>query len=224
MADFKTHVRVASIATGVLASALAWTELVSLPQACLLWLTGTLGGIMPDIDADTSRSIQIIFRLFGSLSSALMLLYGRHHLPLLDTLLLGAAAYLLVRYPFCWAFAKLTVHRASLHSLLANLVFAIVAVVLSHHLFYLSVELSWLMGLFMFIGALIHLLLDEMYSIDLEGRRLKKSFGTALKVMQWPAHLPNLGLGALLWLGLWLAPSPAPLWAMLRQLLPLSYS
>lgn len=224
MADFRTHIQVASVVSGVLASALAWTELVSLPEACLLWLTGTLGGIMPDIDSDTSRSIQIIFRLFGMLSSALMLLYGRQHLPLLDTLLLGAGAYLLVRYPFCWAFAKLTVHRASLHSLLANLVFAVVAVVLSHHLFDLSVEQSWLMGLFMFIGAFIHLLLDELYSIDLEGRRLKKSFGTALKVMQWPAHLPNLALLALLWLGLWLAPSPGPLLVVLRQLLPLSHS
>lgn len=224
MADFKTHVQVASLVSGVLASALAWTELVSLPEACLLWLTGTLGGIMPDIDADTSRSIQIIFRLFGMLASALMLLYGRQHLPLLDTLLLGAGAYFLVRYPCCWAFARLTVHRASLHSVLANLVFAMSAVVLSHHLFHLSVEQSWLMGLFMFIGALIHLLLDEIYSIDLEGRRLKKSFGTALKVMQWPAHLPNLGLLALLWLGLWLAPSPSALFVVLRQLLPLSHS
>lgn len=224
MADFKTHVQVASVVSGVLAGALAWTELVSLPEACLLWLTGSLGGIMPDIDSDTSRSIQIIFRLFGMLSSALMLLYGRQYLPLLDTLLLAAAAYFLVRYPFCWAFAKLTVHRASLHSLLANMVFAVAAVVLSHHLFHLSVEQSWLMGLFMFIGALIHLLLDEIYSIDLEGRRLKKSFGTALKVMHWPAHLPNLGLLALLWLGVWLAPSPAPLLVVLRQLLPLSLS
>ncbi|MGO4998152.1 metal-dependent hydrolase [Oceanisphaera sp. W20_SRM_FM3] len=224
MADFKTHVQVATVVSGVLASALAWTELVSLPEACLLWLTGTLGGIMPDIDADTSRSIQIIFRLFGILASILMLLYGRLHLPLLDTLLLSAAAYFLMRYPCCWAFTKLTVHRASLHSLLANLVFAVAAVVISHKLFQLSVEHSWLMGLFMFMGALIHLLLDELYSIDLEGRRLKKSFGTALKVMQWPAHLPNLGLLALLWLGIWLAPSPSGLFVVLRQLLPLLHS
>ena len=129
-----------------------------------------------------------------------------------------------MRYPLCWAFAKLTVHRASLHSLLANAVFAVAVVVLSHHLFDSSIEQSWLMGLFMFVGALIHLLLDEIYSIDLEGRRLKKSFGTALKVMQWPAHGPNLGLLALLWLSLWLAPSPAPLLVVLRQLLPLSLS
>ncbi|ART79987.1 metal-dependent hydrolase [Oceanisphaera avium] len=219
MADFKTHVKVASIATGILASSLAWTELISLPEACLLWLSGSLGGIMPDIDADTSRSIEIIFRLFGALASTLMMLYGRHHLPLLDTLLLAGGAYLLMRYPCCWAFAKLTVHRASLHSLLANGVFGIATVLVSYHLFHLSVIQSWLMGVFMFIGAVIHLVLDEIYSIDLEGRRLKKSFGTALKVMQWPAHLPNLALLACLWCGGWLAPSPLPLWQMVRQLL-----
>lgn len=31
-------------------------------------------------------------------------------------------------------------------------------------------------------GFLIHLLLDEIYSIDLAGTRLKKSFGTAIKL------------------------------------------
>ncbi|WP_417617089.1 metal-dependent hydrolase [Oceanisphaera sp.] len=223
MANFKTHVQVASVASGVLAGALAWAQLVSLPEAGLLWLTGTLGGIMPDIDADTSRSIQIIFRLFGALGTTLTLLYGRQHLPLLDTLLLGGAAYLLVRYPLCWAFARLTVHRASLHSLLANLVFAMVTVVISHQLFHLGAELAWLMGVFMFAGATIHLLLDELYSIDLEGRRLKKSFGTAFKVMAWPAPLPNLALLGLLLLCWWLVPSPQPLLVVLQQLLPLSH-
>lgn len=223
MANFKTHVQVASLVSGALAGTLAWAGLVSLPQAGLLWLTGSLGGIMPDIDADTSRSIQIIFRLFGMLASTLTLLYGRQHLPLLDTLLLSAAAYALVRYPLCWLFAKLTVHRASLHSLLANLVFAMGAVVVSHHVLHLGAEQAWLMGGFMFVGALIHLLLDELYSIDLEGRRLKKSFGTALKIMEWPAHLPNLALLATFWLCWWLAPPPAPLFVVLRQLLPLSH-
>lgn len=223
MADFKTHVQVASVVSGVLAGALAWAQLVSLPEAGLLWLTGSLGGIMPDIDADTSRSIQIIFRLFGMLGTTLTLLYGRQHLPLIDTLLLGGAAYLLVRYPLCWAFARLTVHRASLHSLLANLVFAMITVVISHRLFHLGDEQAWLMGGFMFVGAVIHLLLDELYSIDLEGRRLKKSFGTAFKVIAWPAPLANMALLAMLLLCWSQAPPPQPLFVVLRQLLPLSH-
>ena len=41
---------------------------------------------------------------------------------------------------------------------------------------------AWLTGLFLFIGFLIHLALDEIYSVDVEGRTIKKSFGTALKL------------------------------------------
>ncbi|MBO1518353.1 metal-dependent hydrolase [Oceanisphaera pacifica] len=222
MANFTTHIQVASIGSGVLAGSLAWSQAISLPEATILWLTGTLGGIMPDIDADTSRSLQIIFRLLSILATTLVLLYGRLHLPLLNTPLIASAAYFTVRYPLCWGFARLTVHRASLHSLLANTVFAIMTVVLSHHLFHFTNSLAWLMGGFMFIGAAIHLLLDELYSIDLEGRRLKRSFGSAFKVMAWPAILPNTALLALLMLGYWLSPSPKPLIAMLQQLWLLS--
>ncbi len=39
-------------------------------------------------------------------------------------------------------------------------------------------------GLFVFLGFVIHLLLDEIYSVDFTGARIKKSFGTALKLFE----------------------------------------
>lgn len=191
-------------------------------EACLLWLAGTLGGILPDIDADSSRSIRIVFRLFGVLGAMLALLYGRERLALADTLLLGAVAYLLVRYLLCWVFARFTVHRGSLHSLLANVVFALAVVVTGHRLFGLEAGFAWESGAFVFAGAFIHLLLDELYSIDLEGRRIKKSFGTALKLVEWRAPLANLLLLVLLVGGWWLAPASPPWPTLLARLLPLS--
>jgi hypothetical protein len=223
MADFRTHIKVASVVSGLLAGTLAWAQLVTLPEAGLLWLAGSLGGIMPDIDADTSRSIRIIFRLFGILGAMLALLYGRQSLPLVDTLVLAAAAYVLVRYPLCWIFARFTVHRGILHSLLANLVFAGGGVVIGSRLFQLSDELAWQVGIFVFIGGFIHLLLDELYSIDLEGRRLKKSFGTALKITEWRSPLANLLLLSLLAGCWWLAPGAPSLLLVLQRLLPLSH-
>lgn len=223
MADFKTHIQVASLISGSAAGTLAWAELVSLPESGLLWLAGSLGGIMPDIDADTSRSMRIIFRLFATLATSLVLLYGRQYLSLPDTVLLGLVSYFGVRYPLSWGFARLTVHRGSLHSLLANLVFAGMGVAISYRLFEVSPELAWWVGIFIFFGAVIHLLLDEMYSIDLEGRRLKSSFGTAFKVMQWPALIPNLALLGVLALCVWAAPSLTSLQLVLQQLWPLSY-
>jgi hypothetical protein len=95
--------------------------------------------------------------------------------------------------------------------------------VISYRLFQLSDELAWLVGIFVFIGALIHLLLDELYSIDLEGRRLKKSFGTALKITEWRSPLANLLLLALLAGCWWLVPGTPSLLLVLQRLLPLSH-
>ena len=39
-------------------------------------------------------------------------------------------------------------------------------------------------GLFVSVGYVIHLVLDEIYSVDLTGARVKRSFGTALKADQ----------------------------------------
>jgi hypothetical protein len=219
MADFRTHIQVATVASGLLAGAMVWAQQLTLAEGVLLWLAGTLGGILPDIDADSSRSIRIIFRLFGVLGALLALLYGQERLPLTYTLVLGAVAYGAIRYPLCWAFARFTVHRGILHSLLANGVFALVAVVTCHRLFGAAPALAWETGVFVFIGAFIHLLLDELYSIDLEGRRIKKSFGTALKLFEWRAPLANLLLLCLLAGGWWLAPGSS---GLLARLLPLS--
>jgi hypothetical protein len=41
--------------------------------------------------------------------------------------------------------------------------------------------IAWMAGCFICLGYLIHLSLDEIYSVDLRGIRIKKSFGTALK-------------------------------------------
>lgn len=223
MANFRTHIQVASGASGLLAAGMVWAGEASLSQACVLWLAGSLGGILPDMDSDSSRSLDIVFRLFGALAAMLALLFGQQHLTLVDTLVLGAVGYGLVRYPLCWAFAHFTVHRASLHSILANLVFGLLAVVLGDRLLGLETDMAWFTGLFVFFGACIHLLLDELYSIDLEGRRIKRSFGTALKVIEWPAPLPNLLLLLLLAGGWWLAPA-SPDWnGLLARLLPVSH-
>jgi hypothetical protein len=41
---------------------------------------------------------------------------------------------------------------------------------------------AWLAGGFLFIGYITHLILDEMYSVDVFDTRIKSSFGSALKL------------------------------------------
>ena len=46
---------------------------------------------------------------------------------------------------------------------------------------------AWLAAGFMMIGYLTHLILDEMYSVDVMDTRIKASFGTALKIDRYAA-------------------------------------
>ena len=58
--------------------------------------------------------------------------------------------------------------------------------------------LAWLTGLFVLIGFIIHLVLDEIYSVDIEGAAIKKSFGTALKLFDYHSWRASALMGVAL--------------------------
>jgi len=67
---------------------------------------------------------------------------------------------------------------------------------------------SWLSGLFIGFGFIVHLLLDEIYSVDLSNKRMKKSFGTALKLYSYK-NMTTTALMAGCTLALaWITPQP----------------
>jgi hypothetical protein len=209
MADFKTHTLVATVISGGLGIGALVTGLASPADAFCYWLAGSLGGLLPDIDSDESLALRIVFRLFGALVAALLAFYWMTTLPAWQVAGLAAAGYLMVRFVLLELFARITVHRGLLHSLLANALFGVVALLLSYHLFGLSARQAWGVGGFIVMGATVHLLLDELYSVDLSGLRIKRSFGTALKLTDWTQPLFSaLMLTACLG-GFWLSPSAA---------------
>lgn len=112
-------------------------------------------------------------------------------------LALAIASYFVIRFPVQWLFEQLTVHRGALHSLLANLLFTAIAVPIAYHVLALEAQTAWGIGGFIFLGATIHLILDEIYSIELSGMRVKRSFGTALKVTDWGEPLASVICGLL---------------------------
>lgn len=206
MADFKTHTTVAAALSAPLAATVAMSGFASPREAVVYAAAGTLGGLLPDIDADDSIAIRLVFRLFGALAAGLIVLFWMTTLPLWQVLLLAAAGFLLVLYPIRWLFEQYTIHRGLLHSLLANLLFASVSLLIAYYLFKLGARVSWGVGGFVFFGATVHLLLDEIYSVDLSGMRIKRSFGSALKLTDWSQPLASLGLLLVSVLGIWLAP------------------
>jgi membrane-bound metal-dependent hydrolase YbcI (DUF457 family) len=176
-------------------------------EAILYALAGTLGGLLPDIDADDSAAIRLVFRLFGALVAGLAIAFGMDKLLHWQILALAIVSYLVVRFPIQWVFEQFTIHRGTLHSLLANIMFAILAVPAAYHLFALPAKTAWGIGAFVFLGATIHLVLDELYSIELSGMRIKRSFGTAMKLTDWGEPLASILLVVVCVVGYWLSPS-----------------
>ena len=87
-----------------------------------------------------------------------------------------------VSFGFFYAFNKVTSHRGMFHSIPAALIFGFGFSLLFYYIFNFDAMFSWYFGMFVFFGYLVHLILDEIYSVDLSNRRIKRSFGTALKL------------------------------------------
>jgi len=185
MANFKTHATVATSVSAVLAGGMLVTGLATIKAAFLYWLLGSVGGILPDIDSNRSFAAKIVFTGLGVVVATLTALALFKQLSLLTLCGIWLAIYLSIRYLFSIFFRKFTKHRGNIHSILAATFFALVATVIAYQFFQLRPFIAWFSGIFIFIGYLVHLILDELYSVDLANKRLKKSFGTALKIAQF---------------------------------------
>ncbi len=182
MANFATHITVAASASAV-GGLIYWaTGSVSAIQALLLAAAGSLGGMLPDIDSDNSRPVRIVSHLVFVILSFFLIQLFKTHSWIELTILIGIF-YLAFYYAIMPTFKKFTSHRGIFHSLLAGLFFAILYIVLTFYFYRSSSAFAWLAGFFIFAGFLIHLILDEIYSVDFSNRRIKKSFGTALKLV-----------------------------------------
>ncbi len=182
MANFNTHLAVALVGSGLCATvALAGH---AAPNNYLLTLTmaGTIGGILPDIDLEKAIPARMLFSVLGVVTAfiALFTLQEQHSIAELWIVWLGA--YFVTRYGAYKAFEKRTRHRGIFHSILAAAFFMILTADIFDRVLGQPSAQAWLTGLFVFIGFIIHLTLDEIYSVDVEGKMLKKSFGTALKL------------------------------------------
>jgi membrane-bound metal-dependent hydrolase YbcI (DUF457 family) len=84
-------------------------------------------------------------------------------------------------------FQRMTVHRGIFHSIPAILIFTELVYL---YMFRLPFDQRLVVTAAGFAGIFSHLLLDEIYSVDLENKRLKRSFGTALAF--WKKRTPWL--------------------------------
>ena len=146
---------------------------------------GVIGGMLPDIDADHSKPVKRLFMFLAVLVSTGIWTVFKESWPQDRLLGLVAVAYLTVRYLVFFMFQRLTVHRGVFHSLLGAAFFGLLTTCISHYFLEWDVLRAWLNGVFVVFGCLVHLCLDEIFSVDLANGRMKKSFGTALKLFSY---------------------------------------
>ncbi|MDQ6954967.1 MAG: metal-dependent hydrolase [Mariprofundaceae bacterium] len=190
MANFNTHI---AVSTGASCFAtVVCTSYFSLPvmDASILFILGAMAGLLPDIDSDHSIPIRWMFRIITlAVMFLIIILVGSS--PLLHLIAYLCAAVLLMYCLIIPLFKQITVHRGLFHSVPAALLFGLATLCIGQYVFMWTLLFSWLAAAFVCAGYILHLLLDEISSVDLLNGQIKGSFGSALTLISpasWPAY------------------------------------
>lgn len=183
MADFKTHLTGGMILGGGCALVALMGFNLSYIQSFSVFIMGTIGGILPDIDSDSGKPLSLIFGKISVLLPALLLGQFTTVESFSSEFLVSyfVCSYFIINYLICGLVKKITVHRGIIHSL----PFSLLSGEIGYLLFATSEEnVAIIVGGALFAGCLVHLILDELHSFTFKYGTfpvLKKSSGTALK-------------------------------------------
>ena len=89
---------------------------------------------------------------------------------------------------------------------------AAVVALLGYEFLKLNDLLAWMSACFLLLGYLVHLSLDEIYSVDLSNKRIKRSAGSALKLGDLKNPMGTFLLYAGTLLILVAGPNPTEFW------------
>jgi len=182
MANFATHIGAGTVVSGALATVTLAADVIAPENLIAVTLAGVLGSVLPDIDLKDSRASRALFSGLAVFFSFIVLFLNAPKYSIAELWLLWLGSFLLVRYAAEALFHRFSYHRGIWHSITAGLFFWFLTAIVFYYVLQRHEGVAWLAGGFMFIGYITHLILDEMYSVNLMGQRLKKSFGSAMKL------------------------------------------
>jgi hypothetical protein len=180
MAGFQTHITVSTV-TGVAYGLWGWQcgapDETCILAACLC----SVSGMLPDLDSDSGRPVQEMSSFAAAVVPMLMIERFQSFGWSRETMVVaGAAIYALIRFGVTEVFKRYTVHRGMWHSIPACLACGLL-------MFLIVAGEDLALRLFkagaVSLGFFSHLLIDELWSLNLRSGKLnvKRSFGTALK-------------------------------------------
>ncbi len=188
MANFRTHITVSTVA-GVGYGSVAYA-LYDLPAPVCMLAGGLCGvsGMLPDLDSGPGKPLRESLAFAAAVVSTMLADRFQNFGWTMDAVILaGAIVYLAIRFGVAELLKRYTVHRGMFHSIPAAIVFGEIAYLLASG----DLAIRLYKAGAVVLGYLIHLMLDEVYSIEyVRGRmQTKKSFGSALKLFGgklWP--------------------------------------
>ncbi len=200
MAGYREHISVSGMMGIGYAFAAIFLFQYSAVQAAIAAILTWIAGMLPDLDSETGRPV----RELSGVTAAIAPMVVFQHSSAIGisndrAMLVSLLVYGAVRYGGPAILGKLTVHRGMFHSIPA-LIIASELTFLGYYSDELRVRL--LMAVGVGIGFLSHLVLDEIYSVQWNGVRirLKKSAGSALKIMGKESISNGFTLGLMMFL------------------------
>ena len=183
MAGYREHISVSGLLGACYGVGAVFALGFSPVQGALAGILTWVAGMLPDLDSVSGRPVRESFGLLAAIAPFVLM---QHLLEWAGdpegAILLGVLTYAAIRYGGALLLAKVAVHRGMFHSIPALLIAAEAAYLGYKHE---SMAVKLLMGSGVALGFLSHLVLDEMYSVEWTGIRLKlnKAAGSAMKVV-----------------------------------------
>lgn len=184
MSEFKTHFT-GGLTAGAATSAyyfISQPGTLNPTQLTAVFLCGTIGGLLPDLDSDTGKPLALLFGLISVIIPVTLLKYVSAYFVVTPEFLVAyfVLAYLLINYVILEGVKRVTRHRGIMHSI----PFAVFCGEAGALVFLSSGKhMAMAAGIAVFIGAMIHLILDELNSVIWKWGFLpvaKSSSGSAL--------------------------------------------
>ncbi len=179
MANFTQHLT-GGITAGIITSSIAFSVYqVDISQVGVVFILTVLGSLLPDIDSDTSTPLKFLLGYVGVLLPIVCLEQFVESPTMEIKILVVVIGYFFLRDIASQLFLKLTRHRGVFHSIP-------MAIIVGQCVFFLFYDSSFdarvLFSCAVTIGFCVHLIMDELWSVNLMGVSMKKSFGSAFKL------------------------------------------
>ncbi|MCF6776088.1 metal-dependent hydrolase [Thiotrichales bacterium 19X7-9] len=191
MANFNTHLS-ASVCLSSIASICFYNiDMFSLHQAINLAMIGIFSGFIADIDSDDDYASELIFTLFGFICAIFIVLnFTLQQYSILLNLIIFIVIYASFRYGLTRLIPRFTQRRGVFHSIPFAFVLGFATTLIAVHMIKVSIEIAWFAGLYVFFNYLLHLILDEIYAVDLANHSYRSGYFSSIKFISlkpwWP--------------------------------------